>query len=421
MKYFDAFTGIGGFTKGILDVIPNAECVGYSEIDKYASAIYKNHYPNHKNYGNITAINESKLPNFDLFVGGFPCQAFSIAGKRHGFKDTRGTLFFDVARILSAKKPRCFILENVKGLLNHESGRTFSTIYGVLTELGYSVGWEVVNSCHFGVPQNRERIFIIGHLRGKCIREIFPIGENNTGINERTRETQVAGCLTAGGNSGGLHSNMTLLATNFQGKDIANTIRSGGFGIYTDKHNWDTVRVGAWRTHKDGNGFREIESGLAPTIPARAREDGSGQPVIKVNQLNNSKESGGKQPYQHNRIYDSNGLSTTLNQECGRWGVKVKAVLTPNRVEKRQNGRRFKEEGEPSFTLTSQDKHGVQINERIRRLTPTECERLQAFPDGWTKYGLFDGVKKEISDTQRYKTLGNSVTVSVINAIIKKL
>ncbi|MFA5652456.1 MAG: DNA (cytosine-5-)-methyltransferase, partial [Candidatus Paceibacterota bacterium] len=205
IKYFDTFTGIGGFTLGIQKVLgKEAECIGYSEIDKYAIQIYEKQftkrlpYCSHcweqktkerelsseresiisknskgcincgkpasllfnikpKNYGNITTINASELPDFDLLVGGFPCQAFSIAGKRGGFNDTRGTLFFDIARILKEKRPRNFILENVKGLLSHDSGRTFKTIIITLAELGYCVEWEVLNAKNFGVPQNRER------------------------------------------------------------------------------------------------------------------------------------------------------------------------------------------------------------------------------------------------------------------------
>lgn len=146
----------------------------------------------HTNYGDATTINERQLPDFDLLVGGFPCQAFSVAGKRHGFNDTRGTLFFDIARILKHKRPRHLVLENVKGLLSHDSGKTFQTILGVLTDLGYDVEWQVLNAKDFGVPQNRERVFIVGHLGGECARQVFPIGSSNkedTRIIGRAAET----------------------------------------------------------------------------------------------------------------------------------------------------------------------------------------------------------------------------------------
>ncbi len=199
LRYFSMFSGIGGFELGIQrafdnrpnlrdglediqDSSPNtqesqvrAECVGYSEIDKYAIATYQSHFGGHRNYGDATKINARELPDFDLLVGGFPCQAFSVAGKRKGFDDTRGTLFFDIARILSEKKPRHLVLENVKGLLSHDSGKTFQTIIGVLTDLGYFVEWQVLNSKDFGVPQNRERVFIVGHLGGEPRRKVFPL------------------------------------------------------------------------------------------------------------------------------------------------------------------------------------------------------------------------------------------------------
>ena len=201
-------------------------CVGYSEIDKYAIKVYERNFnescdehahisqeskqeertqgrkrstdkqglqlhdrnrsatlcnkcKGHTNYGNATTINAAELPDFDLLVGGFPCQAFSIAGKRAGFDDTRGTLFFDIARILKEKQPRHLVLENVKGLLSHDGGRTFTTIIGVLADLGYFVEWQVLNSKDFGVPQNRERVIIVGHLRGECRRKVFPISGTN--------------------------------------------------------------------------------------------------------------------------------------------------------------------------------------------------------------------------------------------------
>lgn len=171
------FTGAGGFELGIGS---RAECVGFSEIDKYASQLLSIKWPTIKNYGDATKINERKLPDFDLLVGGFPCQSFSIAGKRKGFDDTRGTLFFDIARILAHKKPKHLVLENVKGLLSHDGGRTFQTIIRVLTDLGYFIEWQVLNSKNFGVPQNRERVFIVGYLGGQPRPKVFPVTNNNS-------------------------------------------------------------------------------------------------------------------------------------------------------------------------------------------------------------------------------------------------
>ena len=162
MKYFSAFSGIGGFE---LAVPGNWECVGYSEIEPRAIQVYQKHFPKHKNYGDITKINSAGLPDFDCFIGGFPCQSFSIAGKRGGFNDTRGTLFFDIARIIAVKKPETLLLENVKGLLSHDNGKTFETILKTLDELGYDVEWCVFNGTDFGRPQNRPRVYIRGAFR----------------------------------------------------------------------------------------------------------------------------------------------------------------------------------------------------------------------------------------------------------------
>ena len=222
MRIFSTFTGIGGFEIGIEKAflssttrsenptlrmegnnsdteqksmgVEQPTCVGYSEIDKYAIKVYEKQFPEVKNYGDITKINAEELPDFDCLVGGFPCQAFSIAGKRKGFEDTRGTLFFDLARILPAKRPRLFVFENVKGLLSHDSGRTFKTIIQTIDELGYDCQWQVLNSKNFGVPQNRERVYIIGHLRGTPRPEIFPIatddGEDTQ--SDKGRSTELA-------------------------------------------------------------------------------------------------------------------------------------------------------------------------------------------------------------------------------------
>jgi len=175
MKFIELFAGIGGFRLGMER--GGHECVFSSEIDKYASLIYEKNFKD-KPYGDITQIKSEDIPNHDILCGGFPCQSFSIAGKRGGFNDTRGTLFFQIARILKDKQPKYFILENVKGLLSHDGGQTFKIIISTLTDIGYDIQWQVLNSKNFGVPQNRERVFIIGNLRGERRPEIFPVAKD---------------------------------------------------------------------------------------------------------------------------------------------------------------------------------------------------------------------------------------------------
>jgi DNA (cytosine-5)-methyltransferase 1 len=181
VRYLSLFSGIGGFELGLeaagkrLGI--DFDCVGYSEIDKWALRTYERHFT-HRAFGDVTAIEPATLPGFDLLVAGFPCQPFSTAGGRLGFDDERGTLFFDVAGILQHKRPRNFILENVPGLLQHESGETFNSIIRILTGLGYCCEWEIRCSSAHGIAQARERIFIIGHLGGVPDRLVFPLGNN---------------------------------------------------------------------------------------------------------------------------------------------------------------------------------------------------------------------------------------------------
>ena len=186
MKFIDLFAGIGGFRLGM--EAAGHECIGFCEIDKFARASYK---AIHNTEGeielhDITTVSDEfirGIGSVDIICGGFPCQAFSIAGARRGFEDTRGTLFFEIARFASILKPKYLFLENVKGLLNHDGGNTFKTIIGTLDELGYDAEWEICNSKNFGVPQNRERVFIIGHLRGRRARNIFPLDGKNKEFN----------------------------------------------------------------------------------------------------------------------------------------------------------------------------------------------------------------------------------------------
>ena len=195
MKYFSLFSGAGGFEQGIHKAIPTAECVGYSEIDKYAIKTYEKHYPKHKNYGNCECINWSEVPNFDLLVGGSPCQDLSIAGKQAGIGGYRSGLFREYIKGLKEKKPRYFLWENVKGALSSNKGWDFTIIISEMAEAGYDVQWQVLNAKDFGVPQNRERVFVVGHLRGKTRPKVFPFGESNSNTKSRNKERSYASTL----------------------------------------------------------------------------------------------------------------------------------------------------------------------------------------------------------------------------------
>ncbi len=348
MKFIDFFAGIGGFRLGM--EMAGHECVGHCEIDKFANKSYMAmHNPKKGEWyaSDIRSVKPEELPEADVYCFGFPCQSFSIAGKRGGFEDTRGTLFFEIMRLVKERKPKLLFAENVKGLLSHNHGRTFETIIMAMDELGYDVEWQVCNSKNFGVPQNRERVFIIGHLRGSSGGKVFPVRDCNQ---EAVKlQGQTTGTIT------------TRTGT-------ANTV--GTYIIENKQH-------------------------------------------VQIKQF-----TGGSQG---NRVYSTDGLNVTLKSQSGgqggKTGLYAVPVLTPDRKEKRQNGRRFKTDGEPMFTLTAQDRHGVLLNNyRIRKLTPKECFRLQGFPDEY-----FERAKAVNSDSQLYKQAGNSVTVNVIYEIARRL
>ena len=182
MRIVSLFSGIGGFELGINNSNLDGEFVFSSEIDIHAATSYLSNYKNNNLHGDITKINEKDIPNHELLVGGFPCQAFSIAGRQKGFNDTRGTLFFDVARILKEKKPKYLLLENVKNLVSHDEGKTFKIIINTLNELGYTIDFSIINSVEAGLPQNRERTYIVGILSGKTTN--IKYDRRNKKINE---------------------------------------------------------------------------------------------------------------------------------------------------------------------------------------------------------------------------------------------
>lgn len=410
MKFLDLFAGVGGFRFGMEAV--GHECVGFVEIDKYARKSYEAIHNTEGEWTahDITSVTDDDIRGLrdrgpiDIICGGFPCQAFSVAGKRKGFDDTRGTLFFEIARFANIIRPQYLFLENVKGLLNHDGGITFEVILRTLDELGYDAEWQVLNSKDFGVPQNRERVFIIGHLRGRSTRKVFPIR-----------------------------------GTSSEANSIDIIAHRKGYRRNTQVFN---------------------PTGITETLDTG---QGGGRGHYTVSKVGNANPSGNGM---NGQVYSSDGLSPTLTTNKGEGMKIVQPVLTPDRAEKRQKGRRFKNVGEPMFTLTAQDRHGVAIKEAtkqgfdtaypddsinysfpnsktrrrrvgkgvantldtgcqqgvlteeysIRKLTPRECWRLQSYPD-WA----FDLAASVNSDSQLYKQAGNGVTANVIEAIAEKL
>jgi DNA (cytosine-5)-methyltransferase 1 len=454
MTFIDFFAGIGGFRLGM--EMAGHKCVGHCEIDKFADKSYR---AMHDVKGDewfaddIRGVNAGDMPEANCWCGGFPCQAFSVAGKRRGFEDMRGTLIFEVFRLAAERKPKILFLENVAGLLNHDGGRTFGTILCGLWELGYDVQWQVLNSKNFGVPQNRERVFIIGHHGTGSGRKIFPIyGTDGEALKQiiggsqgyRVYDPVNSVSSTLASQAGGIGAKTGLYM-------VPQALSAGGVfltasTVITKKESTRSTNAEERTFLIMGKDGRMKNKEQASCLTGGAHSGGNHSDMDLIVEPYNSDKDGNA------RCIDANYFKGILAHQ-DRTGVQVQAVLTPDRAEKRQNGRRMKEPGEEMFTLTSQDRHGVMITEasgiytqtsenfrrpplkglsrtlkanmhdagvvqnaRIRRLTPKECFRLQGFPDEY-----FERAVAVNSDSQLYKQAGNSVSVPVIYEIAKRL
>ena len=423
MQFIDFFAGIGGFRKGM--ELAGHKCVGFCEFDKFATASYismhlltqkqreslekvplkkrqkeilKEEYRNGEWYANdIRRVYARDIPRADCWCFGFPCQDISVAGKQIGFQGSRSSLFFRVMYLIGQleeeNKPTYLFVENVKNLLSVNGGWDFARLLVEMDREGYDAEWQVLNSKDFGVPQNRERCFIIGHLRGRSTAKVFPV----------------------------------------EGTDGENSVQIVG--------------------HKDG--YRRNTHFFAPEGATEALDTGQGgergHHVTLPCFIDLCYE--GSQMTEQARCLKARYYKGMANHAGQDSGIAI-PVLTPDRAEKRQNGRRFKDDGEPMFTLTGQDRHGIAIEVKeatantldtscnqgifvqvsdelivyavwyeklqcyiaIRKLTPKECFRLQGWADDYFEKAAFVN-----SDSQLYKQAGNGVTVNVICEIAKKL
>ena len=411
MKFLDLFSGIGGFRLGLEQY--GHECVGFCEIDKYARQSYKaiHNTEGELEYHDITKVTDKQWRELngtvDIIAGGFPCQAFSIAGKRQGFEDeTRGTLFFEIMRAAKQIQPPILFLENVKGLLNHDKGRTFRIILQAMDELGYDAEWQVLNSKDFGVPQNRERVFIIGHLRGTGGREIFPIG----GTDEATGLP-----IDIIAHRKGYRRNTQV----FSPDGITETLDTGtggGRGHYTIEKKIidDQGRLSKQLTPTD----------IAPTL--RAQSHGNEPKVLESLPIKEATTKG----YTITTEGDSVNLQFPDSAtRMGRVGKQIANTLQTGEANQgvvevsglyTQVSEAFFRQPTPEMSRTLKaNKHDAGLIDheyRIRKLTPLECWRLQGFPDS-----AFRKAEQVNSNSQLYKQAGNSVTVNVIAAIAEKL
>ncbi|HGW6203811.1 TPA: DNA (cytosine-5-)-methyltransferase [Enterococcus faecalis] len=441
--FLDLFAGVGGFRLGLEKA--GHKCIGFCEIDRKARESYKaiHNTENEVEMHDITTISDEFIRGIgrvDILAGGFPCQAFSVAGKRKGFGDTRGTLFFEIARFAHILQPKYLFLENVKGLLNHEGGTTFETILRTLDELGYDVEWQVLNSKNY-VAQNRERVFIIGRLRGECTNQVFPITGEESAIDQESVKINSAGTTntkqivvgnvnpSAKGMNGNVYSSEavspTITCNHGEGSKIAIPI----------------LAPNKKKVRQNGRRCKENDEEMFP-LTAQDRHG-----IIVEGNLDGGYRSASS-------VVSTDGIYPTLTTMGG--GGQEPKILVREATKKRytqanpgdsinfsfpnSTKRRGRVGRQHAHTLLTGEQQAVVMEDfQIRKLTPLECWRLQAFPDEAflaAKFGSKKIAKKilvnqldhyncdykqTMSDSQLYKQAGNSVTVAVIYDIAKRL
>ena len=355
------FSGIGGFD---LALQRSGWGVAYqSEIEPYCTRLLAQRFPGVPNLGDITAIDPAALPDVDLICGGFPCQGMSVAGLRAGLEDARSALFFELARIIAAKRPQWLLIENVPGLLSSQQGRDFRTVLDTLAQLGYGLAWRVLDSRYFGVPQRRRRVYLVGCLgdAARAAEVLFePQGRGGHPAPGLQAWQEVARTLTGG--AAGTRSHGKPSGSNEINLVVAATLNSGG-------------NSGGFRTEPGEHlvvsqppCLRSSVVAATLTAPSSPRYDGERETFI---------------------VSSLDVRAHTLTAE----------------------GFDASEDGTGRGTPLTVSPVGV------RRLTPVECERLQGFPDGWTAP---DGVTSP-PDSPRYRALGNAVTVNVVQWILRRL
>lgn len=422
MKIGSLFAGIGGFDLGFER--QGFECAWQCEIDKYANQVLENHWPEVKRYNDIRQL--TKPEYVDVVCGGFPCQDLSVAGNRTGLSGHRSGLFFELARVIDEVRPKWFVLENVPGLLSSKGGEDMQTVLETLVECGYHVAYRVLDSQNFGVAQRRKRVFIVGSLGNPgCVKVLFE-PESISIHTKKSKQTENKAPTTTG----------NLTTRDFK-----------GIGTTVD----DKIVL-----QDQGGSVMSISNGIVGTL--RREEHGhnaivldprtQGEPRFYTDEVPtlNTNQSGQRQPCviktantkaKGNNI-STKGVSYTLAGSVNQAVTQDKITrLTPMKWQRTEKGKAIRRENQRNgrdytpfndgcrelvqsgetvtgtLMTTAIAKDSLVGNQSmIRRLTPTEYERLQGFPDGWTSI---------LTDTQRYKTLGNAVTVSVIEWIAKRI
>lgn len=378
--YFDLFSGAGGFAQGLERAGFSFKKHFYSEVDKHALGLYRKQFPSAESVGDVQDfIVNYKGPRPNVVTFGSPCQGLSLAGDREGLeRDSRSKLFFDAVEIIKIYEPDTFIFENVKGLFSSQNGKDFATVIKTFAELGnYDIEWQLVNT-KWVLPQNRERIYIVGHLRGKTRREVFPITEKDIKNNRQTSETK---------------DSITYWKNSTTG--WTNKVKKNAPTLTTQTDIVRQTLVAERGRKKGGKYVQQLES----------REDNISNTITNV---------------------DKDNLVTGFAVKSGnKAGVEIAHkgdyidITAPN------SNRRARVKSNYTGTLTSSHEQAVvtcDTTPSLRRLTAIEKERLQGFCDNWSKYGINEkGEEYEIPETGRTALMGNAVTVDIVHLIASKL
>ncbi len=384
----ELFSGIGGFHYGLKEASFKIKKCYFSEIDKHAIANYKYNFKDAEYIGSVRDVSGTEQ-RADIITFGSPCQDFSIAGKGLGMEGQRSVLILEAIRIIMEQRPSIFIWENVKGAFSSNDGADFWAIIAAFANIGgYRLEWQLLNTKWF-LPQNRERIYLIGHLAepGRDFKGVFPFTESDFKVNELQGQQAISTTIkarhTADGNGSYIIERKQLP------QDVKSPQLKTKVAFVSRSDEAKQIRKESKKTKgKDYSPFqgKKIEfkdSDTMNTVTCAAQKDNL---IMQPNELKIKDYT--KENSQGNRIYDPSGISTTINSGGGDQGGKTGLY---------------------------------EVENTIRRLTEIEVERLQGFPDNWTEYGDYDGIIKKISKTQRYKMCGNAITTNVVKAIGERL
>lgn len=410
VTYIDLFSGLGGirigFEQALADIGLSGKCVFSSDVKESAIKAYKNNFGENPKC-DITQINPSNLPNFDFLLAGFPCQAFSQAGLGLGFQDTRGTLFFDVAKILLAKKPIGFVLENVEGLVNHDKGKTFKVIKNTLEELGYDIDARILNGKDFGLAQSRNRIYIIGIKNGR-VKKLEGFNSKKSVLKDIINEDVEA-----------KQTDFTKkLLSHYDIEELYGKAIKDKRGGDNNIHSWDIELKGSvtfeqkelleklLRQRRNKKWADIIGIDWMDGMPLTAEMIRSFYPHEKLEEMLADLVEKGYLVYEHpkkrvgNRRVKDESLEKGYNIVTGKLSFEFSKILNPNEVA-------------PTLVATDVHKLGVPVKNGIRSLTVDECLKLFGFPENYS----LDNIKT----SEALDLLGNTVCVPVIRAVSSKL